>query len=675
MKKIFLLFLLVSGFSHAQIDSLSTIKLEEIELTSLKTKANLQRFPGAISRKEISAEDQKQQLSLQEYLTSIPGVISFNSSNFAQDLRLSIRGFGARSAFGIRGIKLVVDGIPETTPDGQGQLDNLPLGLLETIEVLRGPSALRYGNAAGGVVSIQTLSNVDKDFHRMGLRAGSFGFTQLNYTGGITNENTQLILHLNHAKAKGYRKHSQFENNLFNAKLKHQLNTRSKIVFQFNATNSPFAADAGGQTLEEFSGNRREARDRNITFNAGEKITHLKAGTSFSYEKNALSLQTYGFVSSRKFQGNLPFANGGWVELNRSYAGQGSLLTYAWPIGNIQSKTQLGYSFSFQNDRRDRFVNSNGLKGDLSLSQIERFTAFGAYLIEQLTYKRWTFNGGIRWDDNQLRVADRFLTDGNASDQRNLTAWSPQVGLSFQLKAKLVVYGNYSQSYETPTLSELSADPNNRGGFNDLINSQEARNNEIGLKYKGIKTQWNVAYFSIDTKNDLVPYELAAAPGRTFFRNTGATLRNGIEFDLAHQFNKQLTFSLSYSHTDFTYEEYESNGEQLDGNQLPGIPSSFGNVSIDYVFKNKSKLNYERIYRGELFTDDSNTTLVKGFWRDDISYKIPFKLGGTHTYLILGSTNLFNVKYSDNIRINAFGGRFYEAAPERSLYTALSIKF
>ena len=203
MKKIFLLFLLVSGFSHAQIDSLSTIKLEEIELTSLKTKANLQRFPGAISRKEISAEDQKQQLSLQEYLTSIPGVISFNSSNFAQDLRLSIRGFGARSAFGIRGIKLVVDGIPETTPDGQGQLDNLPLGLLETIEVLRGPSALRYGNAAGGVVSIQTLSNVDKDFHRMGFRVGSFGFTQLNYTGGITNENTQLILHLNHAKAKG----------------------------------------------------------------------------------------------------------------------------------------------------------------------------------------------------------------------------------------------------------------------------------------------------------------------------------------------------------------------------------------------------------------------------------------------------------------------------------------
>ena len=675
MKKKILLFLLVSGYCHAQIDSLSTIKLEEIELTSLKAKANLLYFPGAVSRKEIPAEDQKLQLSLQEYLTSIPGVISFNSSNFAQDLRLSIRGFGARSAFGIRGIKLVVDGIPETTPDGQGQLDNLPLGLLETIEVLRGPSALRYGNASGGVVSIQTLSNVDENFHRIGLRAGSFGFTQLNYTGGITDEKNQLILHLNHVKGNGYRNQSQFENNQFNAKLKHQLNPSSKIIFQFNATNSPFAADAGGQTLEDFSTNRREARDRNITFNAGEKITHLKAGTSFSYEKNALSIQAYGFVSNRKFQGQLPFSNGGWVELNRNYTGQGSLLTYAWAIENIQSKTQLGYSLSFQDDRRERFVNSNGQKGDLSLSQIERFTAFGAYLIEQLTYKKWTLNGGIRWDDNRLRVVDRFLFDGNASDQRNLTAWSPQVGLSFQLKPGLIIYGNYSQSYETPTLSELSADPNNRGGFNDLINIQAAQNNEMGLKYKGIKTQWNVAYFSINTKNDLVPYELVAAPGRTFFRNAGATLRNGIEVDLSHQFSKKLTFSLSYSHTDFTYEEYESNGRRLDGNKLPGIPNSFGNVSIDYIFKNRAQLNYERIYRGELFTNDSNATSVAGFWRDDISYKVPFKLATTKSHIILGSTNLFNVKYSDNIRINAFGGRFYEAAPERSVYTALLLKF
>ncbi len=172
MKNRFFLLLLATGLCQAQIDSLSTVQLEEVEITSLKTKGNLLSFPAAVIRKEIPDQDQKQQLSLQDYLTSIPGIISFNSSNFAQDLRLSIRGFGARSAFGIRGIKLIVDGIPETTPDGQGQLDNLPLGLLQNIEVLRGPSALRYGNAAGGVVAIETLSDVSEDFHRVGVRRG-----------------------------------------------------------------------------------------------------------------------------------------------------------------------------------------------------------------------------------------------------------------------------------------------------------------------------------------------------------------------------------------------------------------------------------------------------------------------------------------------------------------------
>lgn len=675
MKNRFLLLLLVTGLCQAQIDSLSTVKLEEVEIISLKAKGNLLRFPGAISQKVIAEEDQKQQLSLQDYLTSIPGIISFNSTNFAQDLRLSIRGFGARSAFGIRGIKLVVDGIPETTPDGQGQLDNLPLGLLQNIEVLRGPSALRYGNAAGGVVAIETINDVAKEFHNIGIRVGSFDFTQLNYTGGINNDKTQLILHLNHNKGKGYRNHSQFENNQFNAKLKHKLSPSSKFVFQFNATNSPFAADAGGQNLEELSSNRRAARERNLTFNAGEKINHLKAGTSFSYEKNKLSIQSYGFVANRDFQGLLPFSNGGWVELNRAFSGHGSLLTYTLAKNGIESKTQLGYSLSFQNDSRDRFINSNGTKGEATLKQNERFLAVGSYLIEQLTYKKWTLNGGIRWDNNQLQVIDRFLIDGNASDKRNLRAWSPQVGISFQIKPSLFLFGNFSQSYETPTLSELSADPNNRGGFNELITIQKAKNNEVGLKYKDAKTQWNIIYFAIDTTGDLVPYELDATPGRTFYRNAGSTVRRGVEIDLNHQFNNKLSCSMNYSYTDFSYGNYESNGERLDGNKLPGIPQSFGNISVDYQFKHSGRLHYERTYRGKLFTNDDNTTSVAGFWRDDISYKLPLKSAIARAAIILGCSNLLNVKYSDNIRINAFGSRFYEAAPERTLYTALLINF
>ncbi len=446
-------------------------------------------------------------------------------------------------------------------------------------------------------------------------------------------------------------------------------------MFQFNATNSPFAADAGGQNLDELSSNRRAARNRNITHNAGEKISHLKAGTSFSYEKNKLSIQSYAFISNRIFEGLLPFSYGGRVKLNRAHTGHGSLLTYAWAKNGLKSKTQLGYSLSFQNDSRDRFINLNGTKGEPTLKQNEQFLSAGSYLIEQLTYKKWILNGGIRWDNNELQVIDRYLVDGNASDKRNLSAWSPQIGLSFQLKPSLFLFGNFSQSYETPSLSELSADPNNRGGFNELITIQKARNKEAGIKHKGPKTQWNIVYFSINTFADLVPYELEASPGRTFYRNAGSTVRRGIEIDLNHQFNKKLNCSMSYSYTNFYYRDYESNGERLDGNKLPGIPTSFGNIALDYQFKHKGRLQYERTFRGKLFTNDNNTSSVAEFWRDDISYKFSFKLTKVKTTIVLGSTNLFNVKYSDNIRINAFGGRFYEAAPERTIYTALSLNF
>jgi iron complex outermembrane receptor protein len=132
---------------------------------------------------------------------------------------------------------------------------------------------------------------------------------------------------------------------------------------------------------------------------------------------------------------------------------------------------------------------------------------------------------------------------------------------------------------------------------------------------------------------------------------------------------------MNYSYTNFSYVNYESNGERLDGNKLPGIPQSFGNISVDYQFKHSGRLHYERTYRGKLFTNDDNTTSVAGFWRDDISYKLPLKSAIARAAIILGCSNLLNVKYSDNIRINAFGSRFYEAAPERTLYTALLINF
>ena len=166
MKKLFFLVIL-SNLLVAQKDSLQIVKLDEIEIKSIKSNSILESVPLSISKIDIPRLWPKQQLSLQEYINSIPGLVTFNANNFAQDLRISVRGFGARSAFGIRGIKIIIDGIPETTPDGQGQLDNLPLQLIENIEVIRGSSSLRYGNAAGGVIFIETLNKIEYNFYEL----------------------------------------------------------------------------------------------------------------------------------------------------------------------------------------------------------------------------------------------------------------------------------------------------------------------------------------------------------------------------------------------------------------------------------------------------------------------------------------------------------------------------
>ena len=675
MKKVLYLLLFSLQFSWAQIDSLSVIQLEEVELKSIQLKTPIEKFPAAIYKKVIPNNWQGPQSSLQEYIADLPGLISFNRSNFAQDLRLSIRGFGSRAAFGVRGIKLIVDGIPETTPDGQGQLDNLPLGIISSLEILRGPSAVRYGNAAGGVLAINTLENVKNNYQEFNLRIGSYGAQQAQYTTAIKKEKTTAILHLNHAKAKGYRENSGYETNLFNAKVKHRFSPFLHAIAQLNATKSPYAQDAGGQTLDDLTNARRTARDRNLQYKTEESITHYKSGATVYYEKKKIDGSLYGFIAQRNFEGKLPFANGGWIKLNRKYTGQGGRFSLNHERKKLQLKTQLSYDIAAQKDRRKRFVNNEGNKGELTLNQEEVFHSFGIALIQHLNYGPLVVNGGIRWDANELGVTDDFLEDGDDTAQRTLHAWSPQIGMTYVFSPYLNSFGNLSRSYETPTLSELSANPRGNGGFNPFIDIQVADNIEGGIHYTAQKTKASLVYFYIITKNDLVAYERADSPGRTFYQNAGSTSRKGVEFSLNHQINKNFAAQITFNHANFRYQDFEQNEEDYSGNKLPGIPSDFGVLNLTYQWENSLNLRYTKTYRGSLFADNRNEYRVDHFFRDDISINVPLKIIGGKTSLVVGCTNLFNTLYSDNIRINAFGNRFFEAAPNREIYTSLQWQF
>ncbi len=643
-------------------DSLLTVNLEEVEVSALRAKVNKFNAPLSLTVQAISPDWTGPSRSLQEYLTAIPGVFTLNSSNYAQDLRISIRGFGARAGFGIRGIKLVVDGILETTPDGQGQLDNLPLSLIREISVIRGPSALRYGNASGGVIAINTLSPGGEGLNSVSVLTGGFGQRQLSITNGFGDDTNSYLLHFTSQKIKGFREHSSVENNIVNFRSSHQLSEKTKLNIQLNHVSSPIAQDPGGLNLEDFQSDPFSARGLNVTYNAGERLTHSKVGASVVSEISAkMVLSAYGFYSGRDFDAFLPFENGGVVDLNRTYGGQGSSLTYDSGDWNFQ----LGYDWASQKDHRIRYQNLQGVIGEQTLDQNEIFKGLGGYLIGQWQSNNWTLNGGLRYDNNLLSVEDQFLSNGDNSDEINLNAISPQLGFSYQI-GTISLFGGYSSGYETPTLSELSATIDSQGGFNRDLDIQQARQFELGMRYLSKKLRGSLVWYNIATQNDILPYESASFPSQTLYQNIGETRRTGVEWEVNYQPLPRLRIQANYNRANNTFEN-----ETFKGNKLPGIAKDFGSISIRRELSEKLAVTFKRTYRGTLFANNDNSVELPKISIANLEMMWITKRG----VLSGGIQNLFNKIYSDNIRINAFGRRFYEAALPRQVYTSLSVRW
>ena len=667
LKQLFLIAcLLFAGkevtLAQEEKDSLLTVNLNEVEVSALRAKVNTFNAPLSLSVEAISPNWAGPSRSLQEYLAAIPGVFTLNSSNYAQDLRISMRGFGARAGFGIRGIKLIVDGIPETTPDGQGQLDNLPLNLIREISVIRGPSALRFGNASGGVIAINTQSPGGEIPNSVSLLTGGFGQRQLSITNGFGDNKNSYLLHFTSQKIEGFREHSAVENNLFNFRSNHKLTDKTKLSLQLNHVSSPIAQDPGGLTLEEFQTKPLAARTLNVSYTAGERLTHSKVGVSIISQISAKTfLNTYGFYSGRDFDAFLPFENGGVVDLNRAYGGQGSSLEHT--AGDL--KFQIGYDWASQNDHRQRYENLKGTIGEQTLNQNEIFNALGGYLITQWQKNNWTLSGGLRYDQNVLSLEDRFLTNGNASDEINLNALSPQIGLAYSLNS-ISFFGGYSSAYETPTLSELSATADGKGGFNNDLNIQQARQIELGIRYQKSKLQGSLVWYTIATQNDILPYESASFPSQTLYQNIGKTLRTGIEWEANYQPSSSLSIQANYNSASNTFR----NGE-FKNNELPGIAKDFGLLSISKRLSKKMGISYKKIYRGVILVSNENSMSIPKMSVDHLDLVWSVR----KVTLTGGIQNLFDKTYSDNIRINAFSGRYYETALSRQLFLRFQTAF
>ena len=672
-KGIVLCGLLLTFFCNAQKQVKDSIQLEEVIISVTKIKDSLINTPFSVSIKNFSAfQKSAEQFNISEYIEDLPGIFISNDNNYAQDSRISIRGFGSRANFGIRGIKLIVDGVPETTPDGQSQIDNLNLEIIEKVEVIRGVGSSLYGNSSAGIIKIKTLQELQNSFARIGFSLGSNQQNKSQFFLGQKYKKTSYTFLYSQTKSNGYRNNSGFKNNNLNINLFKKVNDKTNYGLSFNYVDSPYAIDPGGLTIEEVEDNRKQARERNVIYDSKESIKHLKLSGSFEKKiSNKLTFSKYLFFSNRDFNGNIPVKKGGTIKLDRKYWGLGASLL-------IKNKfnTQIGFDLGNQKDLRKRYFNNEGEIGALVLEQNEKFINYGIFLVSSLKLNSFIINPGIRLDKNTISIDDRFLADGNSSDKINLNSLNPSLGINYKSNTFNRFFVNVSTGFETPTLNEFGSSPIG-SGFNKNLKSQNSINYELGFSKKSIndKFKLDLIYFNTSTKNEVLPYEDSQFPGQVFYNNAGKTQRSGIEFSGSYNYNNFWNFNSSISIGRYLFDEFIDNEKNYSGNKIPGVPEKTMFFNVNY--KNESKLSVSLQLKviGDLYANNSNSVKVDGFNRLNlkISKGINYKKITIDPFLIF--KNILGTSYYDNIRINAFGARYYEPAAKANFYGGIKIKF
>ena len=601
-------------------------------------------------------------------------VFAQNQYNYNQDLRISIRGFGARAAFGIRGVYLNIDGIPETTPDGQGQIDNIPISILSNIEVLRGPSSALYGNAAGGVILMSTQEDLGANTLKFRAMVGAFGLATSQLTFSLGENKFKSLWHFNHRISEGYRALSGFKQSQLNGTFTYQLAKNHSLKGQFNYTDSPYANDPGSLSLDQVTNERRIAREANVVYQTTEKINHLKFGLSHQYTpskkgfsalNNAFEINSYVFFAQRDFQGLLPFLNGGVSAFKRNYYGFGSKAIFK---GENKQQLVVGIGHALQSDLRSRFQNEKGVVGALVAQQNEVFSNSHGFVTGKIPFQKWVLSAALRTDLIHIKM--------DTNQKRNFTALSPSAALGRKIGANQYISFSYAQSFETPTLSELSNAPDGSFGFNETLDP--VKSNNIELTYRGkqfinnsYKLNLEISGFISDSNGEILPYELPEFPQRQFFKNSGATQRRGVEA-MVSLIGNILEWSNSASFANYTFKE-NTEITALSGRRIPGIPSHHFNSQIQIKLPAQGQIRLEYQHIGALMANNNNSVKVAPYSVLNLSgvKQLPLKNGALK--LFAGINNLTNSLYFDNIRINAFGGRFYEAAPTRHLYMGIEL--
>lgn len=630
----------------------------------------LERAPAAVSVVDVQRElSGRAAVGLDEALVQVPGVVARGATNFAQDLRLSIRGFGSRATFGIRGITLVVDGFPETLPDGQAQVDSIDIEGVERIEVMRGLASSLYGNAAGGVVQLQTIRPTAATRVSARASAGEDAFAKVFARASGHAGSVGYAVWASTLRTDGWRAHARAEQTVGNALLTAPV-AGGELLLALALADAPVADDPGGLTRAEVAADRRQASPLSLRFRTGESLRHGRLGVAWrGAVGRGQSLELTAWGAQRSFRSNVPFTV---VEFDRDAGGAGARWAIRHDLGAADARFTLGAEVQSQLDRRTNRPNEDGVAGPaLTLAQDETVTAAGVHAQEEVTLGALTLVAGGRLDQSRYGARDRLLDDGDASGARIFRQPTGRIGAIWAPRRALALYGSVSQAFEAPTTTELVN--LSRGGFDPDLRPQRALGFELGARGRAAGAWWDVAAFTTRITDGLVRQEDAQA--RAFYVNAARSTHRGAEASAGTPLPASLELRATYTFIDARFDEYAPRGVDLSGRRVPGIPRHSAAAELAWHRRGAPLVAVEVRSAGGWHADDENATFERAAWMVGARSSWPIALGRTTLAPFLDAENLSSTRASDAVRINATGARYFEPAPPLRVRGGVAVSF
>lgn len=652
--------------------------------------------PAAVS--VVNGDEMRQaapRVNLSESLGAVPGLQVQNRQNYAQDLQLSIRGFGSRSTYGVRGLRIYVDGIPATMPDGQGQTSNIDIGSVDTIEVLRGPFSALYGNSSGGVINVTSQTGTQPPTVEASSYYGSFGTWHygMKATGAVGDGShagdVDYTVSTNRFTTHGYRDHSGARKNLANARLGVRINDVSKLTLLLNSVDIK-ANDAGGLTADEWRDNPRQS-PRGDQYNTRKNTRQTQAGLRYERQLSAqddLSVMMYaGERETTQFQ-SIPRAPqlkpshaGGVIDLTRHYQGIDTRLTHR---GDLLVPVTLTAGLDYENmsERRkgyENFVMVNGAaqygeQGALRRNERNLMWNVDPYLQTQwqLTDKL-SLDAGVRYSSVWFDSNDYYITPGNGDDSGDASyhKWLPAGSLKYALTDAWNVYLSAGRGFETPTINELSYRSDNQSGLNFGLKPSTNDTVEIGSKTRIGNGLFTAALFQTNTDNEIVVD--SSSGGRTSYKNAGKTRRQGMELGLDQQFGESWRLKAAWTWLDATYRTNVCDDASCNGNRIPGIARNMGYASFGYQPEQGWYAGSDIRYMSDIMANDENTAKAPSWTVVGLTTGYKWSYGRMDMDLFGRIDNLFDREYVGSVIVNESNGRYYEPAPGRNYGIGLNL--